>query len=434
MTNASGITKWYYDVRSRATKEERAIQGQTYTIVSSYNAMDQLRGAIYPDNETVTSSYDAATRVNSVAGTNVYFSNATYNAQGQAKSFTLGSSIVAKYGYHGYNGAGMGDVDDAPAESSLGQFGKLWRMNAVVGGSSTIQDLQYAYDQVGNVSRVVDATPTNGAGTVDFSYDYLDRLTSAQYNQTNTHAAAYSYHAIDNLMSKTEGAVATSSYAYDPGDPHAISSVAVSNNTALFADDFSSGGTANWDTPAGSWNASGGTLNGAMVPTSETFNSYTSDWWQQAGTWTENHDGSYSGTPKASVENFDSGAGAQAPVEGEWAWENGEYSNWTDTNSGWKIALWNIPSSEQRVDYTVEADMREVGSNSGAMALGFRYHDNNFCFLRLSPGQISFWRDVNGAGTMLASASISWNPNQTYRLKYWYMATECMALSTACVT
>ena len=68
--------------------------------------------------------------------------------------------------------------------------------------SGNIQDIDYTYDSVGNITNIQDSsiTPTNK--TVDYSYDDLNRLTAADSN--GNYNMSYTYDAIGNMTYKSD--------------------------------------------------------------------------------------------------------------------------------------------------------------------------------------------------------------------------------------
>ncbi len=97
------------------------------------------------------------------------------------------------------------------------------------------QDLAYTYDDVGNVTKIIDTSSTDSAKTIDFIYDDLHRLTSASTTNaaTSNYLETYSYNAIGNLTNKSD--IGTYTYAGNNGvsfaNPHAVTTVASNNAT-----------------------------------------------------------------------------------------------------------------------------------------------------------------------------------------------------------
>ncbi|MCX6785201.1 MAG: RHS repeat-associated core domain-containing protein, partial [Candidatus Komeilibacteria bacterium] len=66
-----------------------------------------------------------------------------------------------------------------------------------------LQDLNYTYDPVGNITRIIDASATNAAKTANYQYDDLDRLTRAEItNAANNqnYTQSFSYDITGNII------------------------------------------------------------------------------------------------------------------------------------------------------------------------------------------------------------------------------------------
>ncbi len=97
---------------------------------------------------------------------------------------------------------------------------------------TTIQDLTYTYDNVGNITQIVDASGTDTAKTIAYSYDDLYRLLSATItgavngdNSTKT----YIYNAIGNMLTSDAGTYTYAGTGY--ANPHAVTGLAGSTYT-----------------------------------------------------------------------------------------------------------------------------------------------------------------------------------------------------------
>src|SRR5690606_34513302 len=82
---------------------------------------------------------------------------------------------------------------------------RLWQMRTVK-DSTEHQKLQYTYDNVGNVVSIVDYKVAGGAQTQAFTYDYLDRLLTANAAGGSAgqgqYSESYTYNSIGNMTSK----------------------------------------------------------------------------------------------------------------------------------------------------------------------------------------------------------------------------------------
>lgn len=94
-------------------------------------------------------------------------------------------------------------------------------------GSTTLQDLRYTYDAVGNILTIVDKSGTNSFGSTTYTYDNLYRLTRA--STTNSAVTdwlqTYSYDNLGNILSKSDvGAYVYGGTGYT--NPHGATSIA----------------------------------------------------------------------------------------------------------------------------------------------------------------------------------------------------------------
>jgi RHS repeat-associated protein len=228
MDDPSGYTTWAYDNRGRVTQETKVISntgGGTFVTQYGYDAMDRPVWMKYPGGnagqigEQVNFTYNAAGLLNSVIGASTYAQSTTYDAVGRVTQRVLGDNVLQQnYVYY-------------PWTTFKGQ-GRLQQIKAGVPGNLTsLQDLNYTYDAVGNVLTILD-NKAGGAQTQTFTYDALDRLQTAQASggTGGTYALeTYTYDQIGNIKSKpgvgvyTYTASATGCVAGTPAiKPHAV--------------------------------------------------------------------------------------------------------------------------------------------------------------------------------------------------------------------
>ena len=153
---ASYTTQWRYGANGNALSQTDAARHQQ---LSRYDVAGQLQ--------------QVTLKINGDSAEKDILKQARYNAEGQKIEQTLGNGVVCNWIYD-------------PANSRLNSI------KAGVPGQPLRQNLQYAYDNVGNVLSMVDHTfnPVFFAnqlidGKRDFSYDSLYRLTSATGHDTS---------------------------------------------------------------------------------------------------------------------------------------------------------------------------------------------------------------------------------------------------------
>lgn len=91
---------------------------------------------------------------------------------------------------------------------------------------TTLQDLNYTYDAVGNITQIIDVSGTNAAASTTYTYDNLYRLTSASSTNavTTNWLETYTYNDLGNLLTKSD----IGSYTYAGtgfANPHAPTTV-----------------------------------------------------------------------------------------------------------------------------------------------------------------------------------------------------------------
>jgi RHS repeat-associated protein len=212
MTDASGSTTDSYDPRGRLVEETKTINSVPYTTDYTYDGLDRVVTITYPNPngtpETVTNTYNGRGLPYSVSGSvagNVV-TGTTYNQLGDISEIDLGNTVITTYGYYGTGGSND--------NSNGGYFGKLWEIKSTK--TTTLQDLQYNWDANGNlIQRNVVSSQTE-----NFSYDYLDRLTSVSGAYSNN----YTYDICGNITSVTDSNGNTQNYSYGT-QPDAVTAV-----------------------------------------------------------------------------------------------------------------------------------------------------------------------------------------------------------------
>ncbi|MCL2541546.1 MAG: DUF6531 domain-containing protein [Nocardioidaceae bacterium] len=245
MTDASGTSTWKYDTLGRMTS---STDGAGKTASYGYDLDGNRTSLTYPDGQVVTYTYDAADQMESLTATpaNGGAGSATttsfgYDAEGDLISTTLpngdtattkpdpdglpatmaltpsaGGSTLAAISYaHTAGGQVSSETDSGAitgtARSAYDTVGRLTSSSASVSGSSGTTVSNYAYDQIGNPTRL--DTP---AGTLAQTFDAGAELTSSQLSAGGENTTTnYTY---DNDGNRTRGSPADpagSRYSYD---------------------------------------------------------------------------------------------------------------------------------------------------------------------------------------------------------------------------
>ncbi len=187
--------KYTYDNKLRTIKEERIIDGITFTTAFTYDSADRLVSKKLPDRTTVAYTYNTQGEIDSVSD---FVTNIDYNEAGKPVKRV-------------YKNALQTDIT----------YDLLFRPTRIKTGA--LQDLNYAFDAVGNVlgiSENVDKLAEK------FTYDNLDRLIYAdKKNSTvNMYNITYSYDSIGNML-KMMSSLGFMTFNYGSGPVHAPISV-----------------------------------------------------------------------------------------------------------------------------------------------------------------------------------------------------------------
>jgi YD repeat-containing protein len=184
----TSLIAYGYDQHGRTTSETRTVNGVAYVLGYSYDSFGRLSGLTYPSGRTIAYTFDALGRISQVSTTpaggsaQVIASSVTYQPFGGVKGFTLGNGQSYSRGF---------DLDGRIASYNLGT-----------------QTFAIGYDDASRVAFINEVG--NATNSNIYSYDLLDRLTSAQLPNT---PFVYGYDAVGNRSLKTVGS-STDTYAY----------------------------------------------------------------------------------------------------------------------------------------------------------------------------------------------------------------------------
>ena len=205
MWDASGHTRWTYDIRGRIIKEEKWIDGAYYKTEWTYDAMDRLVTMKYPDDEVVTYTYNSQLLLDGISGSVVgnIASDLAYNALDLPTAVKLPNAVSDLYLRYRYYGSNL-DYSTTP-------YGALWDIRLEKTGSNSLR-LEHGYDYVRNVTRVIDSV----TGDLTFEYDELDRLLKRKITG-GADQETFTYAAIGNIASKNGV-----SFTYHATKKHAV--------------------------------------------------------------------------------------------------------------------------------------------------------------------------------------------------------------------
>jgi RHS repeat-associated protein len=167
MSDGSGQTAWSYDTMGRIWTEERTIGSVTKTLGYTYNLDGSLASLTYPSGRTVSYAPSAVGRALTAIDTadNITYvgsANSTYAPQGALATAAYGANISFSASYN--NRLLPSNLEGYTSSATLFQF-------------------QPAYNPNGTASSVTNGV--NSARTQTFTYDYLNRITSASSAATS---------------------------------------------------------------------------------------------------------------------------------------------------------------------------------------------------------------------------------------------------------
>ncbi|MBX3114550.1 MAG: RHS repeat protein [Fimbriimonadaceae bacterium] len=245
----SSVETWAYDGEGNTTAYTNPL---SQTILYTYDDAGQQTGVDYPSGLTDTAfSYDNGGRVTSmvdVSGTSSWTYNAaneitdldtpqgdidytynlagqiltmvdvgvgttttTYDSAGRPSTTTDAFSDVSSYTY---DGAGRLSRKDNPNGTyELYSYDSRNRVTSIVtkdSSNATLQSRVYTFDLASQVTQVVE-----GGVTTDYDYDDIGQL--IEETKSTGYAAAYTYDANGNRLTRTVNSV-TESYTYDNAD------------------------------------------------------------------------------------------------------------------------------------------------------------------------------------------------------------------------
>ncbi len=176
------------------------------------------------------------------------YNNYTLNASGEShinKSGNTWFGALLKWdvdnNFTGTWASGQNTSANASMADTTGttQDPKLVVEHSVVGGggdgiatstTESLQDLNYKYDSVGNITQIFDIGGYDSAKVIDFLYDDLYRLTTASTTvatTSNDYIRNYAYDALGNITNKSD--LGAYSYTGNTGvsyaNPHAVTDI-----------------------------------------------------------------------------------------------------------------------------------------------------------------------------------------------------------------
>ena len=208
--------------------ESKIINSNTYLTAYDYDRQGNQILITNPDNSQIKNIYNSAGILN----------------QTQRKEFTdlNFTSVVDNFDYSPTGQITTQNYANGAFTINNYDAQKLYRLSnkvTTIAGSVRGQDLAYTYDNIGNITQVIDNSDTDSKKISNYVYDDLYRLISATITNSATGQSNYnqtfSYDAIGNILNKTEtiGTNPTLTYTYqyngntgsNYANPHAVTSI-----------------------------------------------------------------------------------------------------------------------------------------------------------------------------------------------------------------
>jgi hypothetical protein len=175
VSNTDSQISYAFDNNDNLESETIDIGLNQYIITYSYDNLDNLDTISYPSNRVIGYAPDALGRPSIVSP---YVTSISYHPSGQTQQMVYANGVV----------------------TDMTVNNRLWLDAISVTGASTISDLSYTYDSLGNVLNISDAiTPVNSR---TMTYDNLNRLVSANGSWG---LGNYSYDHKGNILTKDIG-------------------------------------------------------------------------------------------------------------------------------------------------------------------------------------------------------------------------------------
>jgi RHS repeat-associated protein len=123
--------------------------------------------------------------------------------------------------------------------------------------------ISYTYDAVGNITQIVNASPTNASSTGTYVYDDLYRLTSANTAYSAPwipgYSQAYTYDPLGNMLTKTDIGAYVYAATTTPGYANPDAAISIAGGNVAYDNDgnivsASSTTSSGWSVNGGIWN------------------------------------------------------------------------------------------------------------------------------------------------------------------------------------
>jgi RHS repeat-associated protein len=209
--NANDYVEYTYDYWNRLTAEKRHISTSMYEVAYQYDVTSRLTKLTYPDSMDILYSYDDLNRTTEIKryvdGLNdeILLDQVQYDVDNLITQFDYGNDLQATFSYDARDRIATMDVKN---------------------DTTSYLNLDYTLDNNSNITQLVngwrDTSSTWHTQTESYSYDGLDRLTSASCtswshtyaydkvgNRTNKDSITYTINTVNEVTSLSDGTTFT---------------------------------------------------------------------------------------------------------------------------------------------------------------------------------------------------------------------------------
>ncbi|KAF0210168.1 MAG: hypothetical protein FD178_3700 [Ignavibacteria bacterium] len=179
-----------YDDRLRIIKEISTLDNISFETGNTYDSMNKVIQKLLPDGTDLDFYYNQMNKLDKING---FINKTNYNAFGNPLNRTYFNSKITAFDYHPFNA----------------------RLKQIK--TDTIQQLNYSYDNVGNILSINDSVNNR---TYSMSYDNLDRLTNVTINGFSW---IYNHDALGRILKVIRNNTETSILKYSESPLHAPS-------------------------------------------------------------------------------------------------------------------------------------------------------------------------------------------------------------------
>ena len=209
--------RYDYDILGRLVEKVAEIEDTNYTLEYEYDLAGNITTFTYPHGGTAVYDYNDIGQIETVSinrgqGLETIADNIEYNHNGQMTHLERENNVITDYTY---------DPDQNFLLTNL----------TTTYSTTTLQDISYTYDNVGNITQIVEDGDTELAKTVNYYYDDLNRLATSTVDYVDAgmtdYTISYQYDAIGNMTDNSN----LDEISYDSDQPHQLTSVGTQDFT-----------------------------------------------------------------------------------------------------------------------------------------------------------------------------------------------------------